>query len=401
MANNFLASPIEDALSKAPSFGLPDNFRQSAEGRQSANITPGNVPFQSFFQASSRKYGVPVNILMALAQQESGFNPTALGQPTQWGRAKGLMQYIDDTANGLGINPYDPVQSIDAAARQLRERLDKGYSMQEAVQAHFGGDDRKQWGAKTRAYGVEVLGKAQRFFDGTAGPIRAPAQSGQQTQEQQLQQDYPAAQSAMENMDQNRLRDRAARVSSQLDELNKDEPGRYRLATPEEIAQAQAQQPAQQQNQQQSQAQPLDFSQQNAQTAESQQKTAEQAKSFTDQALSLGKDSLLLLNSGLNTAAADAKELVSRIPYVGKSIVDAADRFDRWSTGKGSDQLLKENQDWTEKNLSPEMQAARKKAFVIEPGDDLGNGQKATGYNFGPAWSDPRTYMSGILESLP
>lgn len=399
MANNFLASPIEDALSKAPSFGLPDNFRQSAEGRQSVNVTPGNVPFQSFFQASSRKYGVPVNVLMALAQQESGFNPTALGQPTQWGRAKGLMQYIDDTASGLGINPYDPVQSIDAAARQLRERLDKGYSMQEAVQAHFGGDDRKQWGAKTRAYGVEVLGKAQRFFDGTAGPIKAPSQNGQQTQEQQLQQDYPAAQSAMENMDQNRLRDKAARVSSQLDELNKDEPGRYRLATPEEIAQAQAQQPAQQQNQQQ--AQPLDFSQQNAQTAESQQKTAEQAKSFTDQALSLGKDSLLLLNSGLNTAAADAKELVSRIPYVGKSIVDAADRFDRWTTGKGSDQLLKENQDWTEKNLSPEMQAARKKAFVIEPGDDLGNGQKATGYNFGPAWSDPRTYMSGILESLP
>jgi len=400
VANNFLASPIEDALSKAPSFGLPDNFRQSAEGRQSVNVTPGNVPFQSFFQASSRKYGVPVNVLMALAQQESGFNPTALGQPTQWGRAKGLMQYIDDTANGLGINPYDPVQSIDAAARQLRERLDKGYSMQEAVQAHFGGDDRKQWGAKTRAYGVEVLGKAQRFFDGTAGPIKASSQNGQQTQEQQLQQDYPAAQSAMENMDQNRLRDKAARISSQLDELNKDEPGRYRLATPEEIAQLQSgQRVAYATPEQKKMFEDLNASwdkQEERMRAE-----AERQKSIGEQALAMGKDSLLLLNSGLNTAAADAKELVSRIPYIGKSIVDAGDRFDRWRTGKGTDQLLKENQEWTEKNLSPEMQAARKKAFVIEPGDDLGNGKKSTGWNFGPAWSDPRTYMSGILESLP
>lgn len=251
MANNFLASPIEDALSKAPSFGLPDSFRQSEGRRQSVNITPGNVPYKEYFSASSQKYGVPINVLMALAQQESDFNPTALGQPTQYGRAKGIMQYIDSTARGLGINPYDPMQAIDGAARQLRERLDNGYSMQEAIQAHFGGDDRKQWGPKTRAYGSEVLGRAQRFFDGTGGSVKQPVQGQQLSQEQQLQADYPAAQSAMENMDQNRLRDRAARLSQTLDELNKEEPGRYRPATAEEIAQAQAKlAPQEKQNQQ-------------------------------------------------------------------------------------------------------------------------------------------------------
>ena len=414
MANNFLASPLEDALSKAPSFGLPDTFRQSAEGKQSVNITPGNVPFQAYFSASSRKYGVPVNVLMGLAQQESSFNPTALGQPTQWGRAKGIMQYIDSTAQGLGINAYDPMQAIDGAARQLRERLDKGYSMQEAIQAHFGGDDRKQWGPKTRAYGVEVMGRAQRFFDGTAGNIKQPAQGQQAADERDAQfgADYPAAQSAMENMDQNRLRDDAARLSKSLEELNKDEPGRYRAATAEEIAQAQAKQNGPRvvyENGQKvqygvtpEQQKMIDETGANWDRLEERQRAdAQRQKSIAEHALSLGKDSLLLLNSGLNTAAADAKELVSRIPYVGKSIVDAADRFDRWTQGKGTDELLKSNQEWTEAHLSPEMRAARKKAFVIEPGEDLGNGQKSNGWNFGPAWSDPRTYMSGILESLP
>ena len=175
MANNFLASPLEDALSKAPSFGLPDTFRQSAEGRQSVTITPGNVPFQSYFSASSRKYGVPVNVLMALAQQESSFNPTALGQPTQWGRAKGIMQYIDSTAQGLGINPYDPMQAIDGAARQLRERLDKGYSMQEAIQAHFGGDDTSSGDRKPVPMGWRCWVKRSASSTGQPGISNKPS----------------------------------------------------------------------------------------------------------------------------------------------------------------------------------------------------------------------------------
>lgn len=413
MARLSLASPIEQALANAPTFGLPESFTQASEGRQQASFTPDNIPYQQDFNASSQRYQVPVNVLMALAQQESSFNPTALGQPTKYGRAKGIMQYIDSTAAGMGINPYDPAASIDAAAKQLRQRLDQGYSMQEAIQAHFGGDDRAQWGPKTRAYGEEVMGKAQRFFDGTSGSFKQPAQLQQSADERDAQfgADYPAAQSGMENMDQNRLRDRAARMSQILEELNKDEPDRFRPLTPEEIQQYEKAQKAQQDAEIKAQVDKTftpeqqqalkDISDNWDRLDEAQRAEAERTKTTSEKALAMGKDALLLLNSGWNTAAADVKELVSRIPYVGKPIVDAADRYDRWASGKGSDQLLKESQEWTENNLSPEMQAARKKAFVIEPGDDLGNGQKSNGYNFGPAWSDPRTYMSGILESLP
>ena len=230
MAKNSLPSELD--LVQQPSYGLPD-WAQRPQA-QTVN-TGGAVPFQAEFLSASQKYGVPFNVLMGLAEQESSFNPTAIGVPTKYGRAKGLMQYIDDTASRMGINPYDPVQSIDAAARQLRERLDKGYSMQEAVQAHFGGDDRKQWGPKTAQYGKDVLGRAEKFL-GNGQTIAAGQPTQQQDQPQtrmeQIAQDYPPAQSAMENLEQTRQRTQAL-----LDEMNKEEPGRYRPLTDEEMQQ--------------------------------------------------------------------------------------------------------------------------------------------------------------------
>lgn len=228
MAKNSLPSELD--LVQQPSYGLPD-WAQRPQA-QTVN-TGGAVPFQAEFLSASQKYGVPFNVLMGLAEQESSFNPTAIGVPTKYGRAKGLMQYIDSTASRMGINPYDPVQSIDAAARQLRERLDKGYSMQEAVQAHFGGDDRKQWGPKTAQYGKDVLGRAEKFLGGgqsVAAGQPTQQQDQPQTHMEQIAQDYPPAQSAMENLDQTRQRTQAL-----LDEMNKEEPGRYRPLTDEEM----------------------------------------------------------------------------------------------------------------------------------------------------------------------
>ncbi len=246
MPRNSLASPIEDALANAPSFGLPDSFTQPAqtEGMQTPTYTPGKMPFQADFDASARKYGVPVNAIMALAEQESSFNPTALGQPTKYGRAKGLMQYIDSTAAAMGINPYDPAQSIDAAARQLKERLDKGYSMQEAIQAHFGGDNRDQWGPKTRQYGVDVMNRMQKFFDGGKATVsQAQNNTGASPAGDSL--NYPPAQSAMENMSQSELRANAIKRAADLEALNSSEPDRYRPLTAEEMAQWQSQQQTQ------------------------------------------------------------------------------------------------------------------------------------------------------------
>lgn len=396
MANNFFESASNSV--EQPSFGLPDWAKRPQAQPVS---TGGAVPFQSEFISASEKYGVPFNVLMGLAEQESSFNPTAIGVPTKYGRAKGLMQYIDSTASRMGINPYDPVQSIDAAARQLRERLDKGYSMQEAVQAHFGGDDRNQWGPKTAQYGKDVLGRAEKFLGG-GQPVAAGQPTQQQDQPQtrmgQIAQDYPPAQSAMEDMDQTRQRTQAL-----FDELNKEEPGRYRVLTDEEMQQLAQHITPEMQQQAMTAGKPIEINIPDlvkpGQAAFSQPTTQKKQEGNKDG--NLLTDSLALLDSGLNTAAKDVQELVGKIPYIGKPIVDAADRFDRWANGKSSQELFKAYDENIERRLSPEMLAARRKSFVIEPGDDLGDGKKATGYNFGPAWSDPRAYMSGILESVP
>lgn len=180
--NPFLASPLETVTDRIQQerFELPTLPQEEAAApaiQQVAAPKPAKAAKKSsgdddyapppdlrpLFESAARKYNVPVNVLMALGHQESRFNPTAIGVPTQWGRAKGMMQYLDDTASRMGINPFDPEQAVSAAAKQIRERLDKGYTMEEAVKAHFAGDDRKKWKDKTAAYGREVLQKAARI----------------------------------------------------------------------------------------------------------------------------------------------------------------------------------------------------------------------------------------------
>lgn len=163
---------------------------------------------QPLFEEAAAEYGVPVNVLAGLAQQESSYRADAVGVPTKWGRAKGMLQYIDPTADSLGIDPLDTQQAIRAAAKQMRERLDKGDSMQEVVMAHHGGDNRRQWGPKTRRYGNEVLAKADQIGQGL------------------MEQGAAAEQQAPETFD----------LKAIQAELDAKEPGRYRVLDPEEVA---------------------------------------------------------------------------------------------------------------------------------------------------------------------
>jgi N12 class adenine-specific DNA methylase len=168
-ASDDIAVPALDAPLSAPNLpaiAAPTVPTFEAPAPRSGKA-PGPVPIPAnlkpTFEAAALRYRVPVNILMAIAEKESSYNPMAMGTQTQWGRAKGIFQYLDSTAAGMGINPYNPVQSIDAAARQIRERLDKGYSMADAVKEHHAGPDRKLWGVKTARYGEEALARAARI----------------------------------------------------------------------------------------------------------------------------------------------------------------------------------------------------------------------------------------------
>lgn len=238
MANAPL-TPLEKVLSESsqprglPEFKFDPVERVDARAPSKSSGAPGDL--LPLFEGSASKHNVPVNILLALGDQESKFNARAIGQPTQWGRAKGLMQYLDSTAANLGINPYDPAQAIDGAARQIRERLDKGYSMEDAVKEHFAGPNRKMWGAKTAQYGKEVMEKAAKYGSSykpsgaaveTAAAGDAPIPAGNAT----------IAPSPL-TIDNQKAYERKL-TENMLADLNKEEPGRYSMPTPEQMKMA-------------------------------------------------------------------------------------------------------------------------------------------------------------------
>ncbi|NQX44541.1 lytic transglycosylase domain-containing protein [Paenibacillus tritici] len=101
-----------------------------AKDNISGEIT-ATVPtdYEELIQTASAKYGVPVDLIKAVIDTESSFNPNVVSSAG----AKGLMQLMDGTANGLGVSdPFDPAQSIDGGVRYLSYQL-KRYDGQEKM----------------------------------------------------------------------------------------------------------------------------------------------------------------------------------------------------------------------------------------------------------------------------
>jgi peptidoglycan DL-endopeptidase CwlO len=119
---------------------------------------PGAVPYAQMFQAAGQRHGVDPKLLAAVAKVESNYNPDAVSSAG----AQGLMQIMPSTAESLGINPLDPAQAIDGAARILAGNLKSFDSVPLALAAYNagGGAVRKYNGippyAETQAYVPKV-----------------------------------------------------------------------------------------------------------------------------------------------------------------------------------------------------------------------------------------------------
>lgn len=77
------------------------------------------TPYADLFVAAGRKHGVDPALLAAIAKAESSYNPRAVSHAG----AKGLMQLMPGTARDLGVNPLDPSQAVDGAARLMSRHL--------------------------------------------------------------------------------------------------------------------------------------------------------------------------------------------------------------------------------------------------------------------------------------
>jgi cell wall-associated NlpC family hydrolase len=120
--------------------------------------------YGAMFSAAGAKYGVPPQLLAAVARVESDFDPTA----RSGAGALGLMQLMPGTARDLGVDPLDPAQAVDGAARLLAQHLKTYRGSQELALAAYnaGPGAVSRYGgippyAETQAYVTRVLSYAQ------------------------------------------------------------------------------------------------------------------------------------------------------------------------------------------------------------------------------------------------
>jgi hypothetical protein len=119
----------------------------------------------------AEKYGIPWNIFNAQINAESGWNPSAVSPAG----AQGLGQLMPATARGLGVDPNDPVQNLEGAARYLQQQYQKFGKWDLALAAYNAGP-----GAVSKYGGVppykETQGYVQKIMGGSQGPT-GPAPS--------------------------------------------------------------------------------------------------------------------------------------------------------------------------------------------------------------------------------
>lgn len=77
------------------------------------------VDYKAIAIQDANAAGIDPNVFVAQIQQESGFNPNAISSAG----AEGIAQFMPATAAGLGINPYNPIQALNAAAQMDARNL--------------------------------------------------------------------------------------------------------------------------------------------------------------------------------------------------------------------------------------------------------------------------------------
>lgn len=99
-----------------------------------------SADYDGFIQAASARYGVQPSLVKAVIHAESSFNPYAVSRAG----AKGLMQLMDGTWEGLGVSdPFDPLQNIQGGTRFLSDLIKKyNGNVKTAVAAYNAGPGR-------------------------------------------------------------------------------------------------------------------------------------------------------------------------------------------------------------------------------------------------------------------
>ncbi len=165
--SNTGASPFAALLASAQ-----DTPPGSPPGPASTPDTSSHVPasIDSFIQQAAASTGLSPALLKAVATVESGGNPAAVSSAG----AIGVMQLMPQTADSLGVDPYNAGQNIMGGAEYLKSLVDTfhgdlplavaAYNAGPGAVDHFGGIPPYQ---QTQQYVQKVLGAYQSLTSPT------------------------------------------------------------------------------------------------------------------------------------------------------------------------------------------------------------------------------------------
>lgn len=145
------------------------------KGRKMPKMRPD---FWPLFDSIGATYGVPPNLLRAIAWQESRFNPAAVGENKNkagkvTSRDLGLMQINGRNLKNMGISEADamrPEVSIRAAAmllKSMKRELGSRFSARNWAAAYNVGSNLEP-ADKAEAYSKSVLAYWKAFDEGRA-----------------------------------------------------------------------------------------------------------------------------------------------------------------------------------------------------------------------------------------
>jgi peptidoglycan DL-endopeptidase CwlO len=165
-----IAAPQPGESVKQQPVGNPTLIRRilpqttAAPAATGASSTLAGVPYANLFTSAGSRYGVDPSILAAVASQESGFDSSAVSPAG----AEGLMQFMPTTAQGLGVNPFDPSSAVDGAARYLGSLQSKFGSTDLALAAYNAGP-----GAVSKYGGIPPYSETQNYVSAVTSKAKA------------------------------------------------------------------------------------------------------------------------------------------------------------------------------------------------------------------------------------
>ncbi len=159
--NNSVVNPAQNnqtaAISSATQKDLDENIFERDE--EIEEVSGGTT--EEMLTSAAKRHGVDPRLVKAVAIAESNMNQNEISEVG----AIGVMQLMPETAEGLGVNPYDEQENIEGGTIFLKRMLDKfDGDVRLAVAAYNAGP-----GAVQRYGGVPPYGETQAYVGRVLG----------------------------------------------------------------------------------------------------------------------------------------------------------------------------------------------------------------------------------------